>query len=81
MGDKHIWDDLRNVKKALNCFFICCGILFCLDFLIHRHGHIPVEEWPGFYAVFGFIACILLVFIAKYILRPLVMRKEDYYDR
>ena len=26
-------------------------------------------------------ACVLLVLVAKYVLRPLVMRDEDYYDR
>ncbi len=40
----------------------------------------PWEEWPQFYAIFGFVACVVLVLIAKYILRPLVMREEDYYD-
>ena len=81
MDKKYIWDDIGNVKKALGFFFICCGLLFGLDFVIHRHGHLPVEEWPGFYAVYGFIACVLLTVFAKYILRPLLMRKEDYYDR
>ena len=33
-----------------------------------------------FYAVYGFVACVLLVLVAKYILRPLVKRGEDYYD-
>ena len=33
---------------------------------------------PGFYAVFGFGACVLLVLAAK-ALRRLLMRPEDYY--
>ena len=41
---------------------------------------LPARRWFGFYAVFGFVACVVLVLVAKYILRPLVMRKENYYD-
>jgi len=40
----------------------------------------PWEAWPGFYAVFGFVACVILVLVAKYVLRPLVKRDEKYYD-
>jgi hypothetical protein len=32
-----------------------------------------------FFAVYGFISCVSLIFIAK-ALRLLVKRKEDYYD-
>jgi hypothetical protein len=34
----------------------------------------------GFYAIYGFVACVLLVVIAKE-LRKLLMRDENYYDR
>jgi hypothetical protein len=33
----------------------------------------------GFYAFYGFVACVLLVLIAKQ-MRKVLMRKEDYYD-
>ena len=33
----------------------------------------------GFYAGYGFVACVLLVLIAKE-MRKLLMRREDYYD-
>ena len=79
MSKKHIWDDENRVKKFLKTFYISCIALFLVDFFIPRYTHIEVENWPGFYAVYGFIACVLLVFIAKHILRPLVMKEEDYY--
>jgi hypothetical protein len=37
------------------------------------------ENLPAFYAVYGFVACVLLVLIAKE-MRKVIMRKEDYYD-
>jgi hypothetical protein len=38
------------------------------------------EGFFGFYAFYGFVACVILVLVSKYILRPLVKRKEDYYE-
>lgn len=54
--------------------------LLALEAVVERHVIFPWEEWPAFYAVFGFVACVSLVLAAKYILRPLVMRREDYYE-
>ncbi len=77
---KHIWDERKNLITLLKVFFSISIAVFCIDFIVHKHAHLPWEEWPGFYAIYGFVACVILVLIAKYVLRPLVMRKEDYYD-
>lgn len=77
---KHIWDDRKNLITLLKVFFTLSVMLFCVDFFVHKDAHLPWEEWPGFYAIYGFVACVILVLVAKYILRPLVIRKEDYYD-
>jgi len=78
---QHIFDNPRNVKILLGCFYTALGVLLAAEFLVHKHTHFPWEDWPGFYATFGFVACVVLVLAAKYILRPLVKRREDYYDR
>ena len=44
-----------------------------------KPGHFSVEEWPGFFAVFGFVACVGLAVVARG-LRVLLKRREDYYD-
>ena len=77
---KHVFDDPRNVKRLLVAFFTVVGLLLCLDFFVHKHTHFPWEEGFGFYAIFGFVACVCLVLAAKYVLRPLVMRGEDFYE-
>ena len=77
---KHIWDDRKNIVTLLKIFFTICIILFCVDFVVPKEAHLPWEEWPGFYAIYGFVACVILVILAKYVLRPLMMRKEDYYE-
>ena len=42
--------------------------------------HFPYEMWFGFYCLYGFAACVLLVLVAKQ-LRRVLMRGERYYDR
>jgi len=78
---RHFFDKPQNFKRVLKLFFLICAVLFLLDFFIHKsHAHFEVEESFGFYAVYGFVSFIVLVAVAKYILRPLVMRREDYYE-
>ncbi|MDW7644726.1 MAG: hypothetical protein SCI25_06750 [Desulfuromonadales bacterium] len=77
---KHVFDNPRNVRRLLVIFYTCVVLLLSLDFFHHKHAYFPWEEGFGFYAVYGFVACVVLVLVAKYILRPLVIRKEDYYD-
>lgn len=77
---EYLFDKPRNVRILFLCYYSALGLLLILDFFIHRHAHFAWEEWPEFYAVYGFVACVVLVLAAKYILRPLVKRRGDYYD-
>ncbi|WP_461210563.1 hypothetical protein [Desulfocurvus sp. DL9XJH121] len=77
---KHMFDDPRNLQRLLKVFFASLVVLFGLDLVVEKHSHFPWEDWFGFYAIYGFIACVLLVLAARYVLRPLVMRREDFYD-
>ena len=76
---QYLFDKPENVNRLLRGFYILCGVLFALDFVVHRHVYLDWERLPGFYAIFGFVACVLLVLIAKE-MRKVLMRKEDYYD-
>ncbi len=79
-GEKqYFFDKQENVTRFLRVFYIICAVLFLLDFVVHRHTYMKLEEIPAFYALFGFIAFVVLVEGSK-LLRKLVMRKEDYYD-
>lgn len=75
-----IFDNPQNVKRLLVTFFSLTGLMLLIDAFFHRHAIFPWEAYFGFYAVYGFVACVVLVIVSKYILRPLVMRQEDYYD-
>lgn len=72
-------DDPENIKKLKRVFFTCLVILVLIDFIVPKHPHFSLERIPAFYAIYGFVACVSLVFMAK-ILRKFIKRKEDYYD-
>ena len=73
------FDKQRNIDWILRIFYALCAILVLLDFVVHRHIYVSFEELPTFYALYGFVACVVLVLIAKE-MRKLLMRKEDYYE-
>jgi hypothetical protein len=75
---QHLFDKPRNVSRLLTVLYIICALLFILDFILHRHVTHRWDELTGFYAIFGFVACVALVLIAKQ-LRKILKRKEDYY--
>ncbi|WP_201783833.1 hypothetical protein [Thermodesulfovibrio aggregans] len=68
------------MKKILTIFYSFLVILILIDPFIHKHAYFGFDEYPSFYGAYGLVACIILVLAAKYILRPIVMRGEDYYD-
>lgn len=76
----HVFDKQGNVRRVVNVLTVLCVLLLGADFFFHRHVSHPWEGLWGFYAVFGFVACVVLVLLAKE-MRKLVMRDEDYYDR
>lgn len=81
MEDKkrYLFDNPKNVQLILYILYACCIVLFLLDFIIHRHTYHHWEGLLGFYAVYGFVGCVLLVLVAK-VMRTFLMRDEDYYN-
>ena len=77
---RHFFDRPRNVKLVIWGLFATCALLVAIDLFVAVHGAFGWEEATGFYAAYGFVACVLLVLAAKLLLRPLVKRDEDYYD-
>ncbi|MBI4420386.1 MAG: hypothetical protein HY560_06130 [Gemmatimonadetes bacterium] len=57
-----------------------CFALVALGFAVAIEGHFWWEASAGFYGVYGFVSCVLLVVLARGV-RRLLKRPEDYYDR
>ena len=67
--------------------WICYGVLAllvvidALPFLVDKeHAHTAAEHLPGFWSVFGFVACTLIIILSKWFGHAGVMQREDYYD-
>ena len=76
---QHIFDKPENIRRLLRILYLACALLLVLDLVIHRHVIHAWESVWGFYAFYGFLACVGLVLTAKQ-LRKILKRPENYYD-
>lgn len=76
-------DALRDrLPLVIKC---CYGVLaavvaFDIAFVDKHHAHTAPEHWPFFWAIFGFVACVLIIIISKWYGHLGIMTREDYYD-
>ena len=64
---------------------VCLAVLVLLvlwDALLvdKGHAHTLMERIPGFWAVFGFVACVVIIIVSKWFGHLGIMTREDYYD-
>lgn len=58
------------------------GLSLALEFLYLRgHGTHWWNAIPGFYMIWGFLSCVVIIVVSKAIGKLLLFRGEDYYDR
>jgi hypothetical protein len=43
-------------------------------------AHTPVEHLPTFWAVFGFLGCVVIILVSKWFGHLGIMTREDYYE-
>ncbi len=68
----------RALKWAM---FAILALLVVLDVAIPSYyDRFPWESIGGFGAVFGFVACIVILVVSKALGDVLLYRPEDYYD-
>ena len=75
---------LRNRLPAVK--LVCYAILALLVLgdiaLVNKdEAHAPIEHWPGFWAVFGFAGCVVIIVLSKAFGHAGIMTREDYYER
>jgi hypothetical protein len=76
---------LRNRLKLV--VRVCFGILALLividaiPALVNKeHAHTAMEHLPGFWSVFGFVGCVVIIILSKWFGHAGIMTREDYYD-
>ena len=65
---------------------VCYGLLALIavfaSMVDKHHAHTWAEKHiPGFWALFGFVACVLIIIVSKWYGHLGIMTREDYYDR
>ena len=76
---------LRNrLKLLVRLSFGVLALLIIIDaipaLVDKHHAHTKVEHIPGFWSVFGFLACVIIIIASKWFGHAGIMKKEDYYD-
>ena len=76
-------EEARKLKAmgqwAIRVLLAIGAVLVVLEFIVHRHGEIALEDLLLFPAVYAFFVCIFIV-VGGIWLRKIAMRPEDYYD-
>jgi len=74
----------RHLKVVIRICLALLVVLIVVDaiplFVDKHHAHTAAEHIPGFWSVFGFIACALIVYVSKAFGHSGIMTREDYYD-
>ena len=68
-----------TIKFLWVLLFAVCVLTLVPDFFLERHSYFAYEHYFGFFAVLGFVACALLIIIAKG-LGFFLKKDEGYYD-
>ena len=68
-----------SIKKLWIGAIILLALTVSAEIFITLHPHFKIESVFSFHAIYGFIACVIMVIFAK-LLGYLIKRKDDYYD-
>jgi len=71
-----------NSKQLKRLGYIALAIVVIADFFVERHhAHYIWDKIPGWGAFYGFVSCVAIILVSKFIgHQGGVMKKEDYYD-
>ena len=72
-------DDSKNVDKIFWALVGVCAVFIVVEPFYHKHPYLGFDGMFGFYAFFGFLAPLTLVFLGRCI-GLLLPRKDDFYD-
>ncbi len=73
--------EIFRTKTMKRIFYAVLILIILIDFFIPRHEtHFFGDRIPGFWSLFGFAACIVIILISKWIGRLGIMQDENYYN-
>ena len=76
-------DFFRNrLATTIRACLALLGLVVLADvlFVSKEEAHTFIERIPGFWALFGLAACVLIIVVSKWYGHLGIMTREDYYD-
>ncbi|HMK44159.1 MAG TPA: hypothetical protein VK445_08490 [Dissulfurispiraceae bacterium] len=78
-------EDPQRVRLLKRAFVAGVVLIALLEVLVVNvlhlgHGYFWFDGLPAFGSLYGFISSVIIIVIAKFVLYPLVSRKEEHYD-
>ena len=89
-------DSAENVRKVIRWFYGLCVLIILADLIFslgwHKHAALAeelslhaIETLPAFYGIYGFLACVALVYVSKVMRgwkgKNILMRSENYWEK
>ncbi len=81
--EKQLEDPVRFGRiKRWSCVGLVLIVLAEIVVLLIEggHGHFSFEDWPAWGSVYGFVSCVAIIIVSKFIGKKWLMRREDHYD-
>jgi hypothetical protein len=74
--------DSANSRQLKRMGYIALVLVVIADFFVHRaHAHYIWDKIPGWGAFYGFVSCVVIILVSKFLgHQGGIMKKEDYYD-
>ena len=73
--------DPNNVRTLKKVLYVTLVVVFGADFLAYReHVAFIWDKIPGWSAAYGFVSCVLLIIVSKFLGHEWLYKEEDYYD-
>lgn len=72
-----------RLKSVIRVCWVLLALLVVFDALLldKAKAHTAAEHLPGFWAVFGLVSCVVIIFVSKWFGKLGITREEDYYDQ
>ena len=67
-----------TIRLLWGILWVVLALTVAAHLVIEEKGYFVIDAWYGFGAVFGFLACVLMVIVAK-ALGVFLKRDQDYY--
>lgn len=74
-------DRLKTVVRICLVLLALLVVADAIPAIVDKeHAHTRAEHLPGFWAVFGFVGCAIIILVSKAFGHAGILTREDYYD-